>query len=244
MHIIVYQNLRSVTKTSNHVNAAQYVDITKAAVRGLFIAARASVDSSDGDSLPVLQAKRGMPKSRNRVDPGWNAAPENYWPSEAVSAYILIYICLHLNMCIQHNFPDNPYTLQEVLECVFEAHKALQSLFNNTLDSGCGTTFNLWTARRNYKWRSKSVSETVGLRYEKLYKLQEYLVKVPTVSFGAPTIALDPDATGELVSPNPLAHLMARHLHTPAPVPGATTTEFDEENVDYRVDAIITNVHE
>lgn len=45
-----------------------------------------SGDSGDGgDSLPVQKAKRGMPKSKARVDPAWDKACANYWPTEAVS---------------------------------------------------------------------------------------------------------------------------------------------------------------
>ena len=39
-------------------------------------------------SLPVMQAKRNMPKSLDRVDVGWNTANDDYWPTDQVTWYM------------------------------------------------------------------------------------------------------------------------------------------------------------
>ena len=80
--LICMQNLRSATKTSNKVNAAQFVDIMRAYHRGLTIAG--SQGAQEECSMPVMKAKRGMPKSRDRVDAGWDSHNAN-WLDEEVS---------------------------------------------------------------------------------------------------------------------------------------------------------------
>lgn len=74
------QNLRSATKTSNKVNAMQFVDIMKAYQRGLSIAGSQGKDEEC--SLPVMKAKRGMPKSKERVEAGWETSGAKWLDAE------------------------------------------------------------------------------------------------------------------------------------------------------------------
>lgn len=72
------QGLRSATKTSNKVSASYSLSINNSALRHLEISA------CDEDGMPIQKAKRGMPKCRDRVEPHWDKAAPNYWPSHKV----------------------------------------------------------------------------------------------------------------------------------------------------------------
>ena len=91
------QTLRSATKNSAKVNAAQFVDIMKSSMRALDAAAHnvSGIHPSHSASLPVMKAKRGMPKSKDRVNPGWDKAPTGFWPDVKVDKLDKQCVCSH-----------------------------------------------------------------------------------------------------------------------------------------------------
>jgi hypothetical protein len=71
--------MRSATKTSTKVNAAQSVHIFK----GIHLDLYHSACNEGG--LPVMAARRNMPKSALRMEEGWQNMPPDYYPNVPVS---------------------------------------------------------------------------------------------------------------------------------------------------------------
>lgn len=74
-----FQELRSVTKTSNKVDAYQFTYIHRAIVAGHTIGAM----SSEEGGLPTLHAKRGKPHSIKLCMPSkWSSQPSGFYPTD------------------------------------------------------------------------------------------------------------------------------------------------------------------
>lgn len=71
----VFQLLRSVTKTSNKVDAAQFTHIIRAYFVGL--------DTQTSTDLPAMKSKRGQPHSLERCA-SWNSQPADYYPTDVL----------------------------------------------------------------------------------------------------------------------------------------------------------------
>ncbi|GAX84874.1 hypothetical protein CEUSTIGMA_g12295.t1 [Chlamydomonas eustigma] len=125
-----FQTLRSCTKTSNKVNAAQYAHIVKGVVVSLMHGGQQNMKTTSANSmsLPVLQSKRGMPKSQLCIDEDWNNAPADYWPDD-----------------------------MSISEAIDVSFNEIQCLFSKELSSSerCYGSFNMWTQKRSVPAKSK-----------------------------------------------------------------------------------------
>ena len=75
----VFQMLRSATRTSNKVNALQALHIIRSAMHVLL----AEADTDELIDMPHVEHKRGAPRGKACVDPGWRqAAPAGYYPTD------------------------------------------------------------------------------------------------------------------------------------------------------------------